>query len=90
MSLSGERGTSANTRFAQQSRLLANRMRREAEILAHLSNTAEPIPQIAAAVYRKTDPHIAWAAARNVAAHLEKLLSEGRVMRDGEIWRGVE
>lgn len=71
-------------------RLLANRMRREAEILAHLSNTADSIPQIAAAVYRKTDPHIAWAAARNVAAHLEKLLSEGRVARDGEIWRGVE
>ena len=71
-------------------RLLANRMRREAEILAHLSNTADSIPQIAAAVYRKTDPHIAWAAERNVAAHLEKLLSEGRVMRDGELWRGVE
>ncbi|MFP1646707.1 MBL fold metallo-hydrolase [Pontitalea aquivivens] len=71
-------------------RLLANRMRREAEILAHLSKGAESIPGIAASVYRKSDPHIAKAAERNVAAHLEKLLSEGRVTRDGEIWRGVE
>ncbi|MCL7466674.1 hypothetical protein MXB90_16695 [Phaeovulum sp. NW3] len=71
-------------------RLLANRIRREAEILAHLSNTADSIWQIAASVYRKTDPHIAKAAESNVAAHLEKLLSEGRVARDGELWRGAE
>lgn len=70
-------------------RLLANRMRREAEILAYLSKTPDTLQNIAAAVYRKSDPHIAMAAQRNVAAHLEKLLSESRVTRDGENWTAV-
>jgi len=68
-------------------RLLANRMRREAEILAYISNTPDTLQNIAASVYRKTDPHIAMAAERNVAAHLEKLLSESRVIQDGKIWK---
>ncbi|MDF1774345.1 MAG: hypothetical protein P1U91_20545 [Pseudophaeobacter sp. bin_em_oilr2.035] len=38
-------------------------------------------------VYQKTDPHIAMAAERNVAAHLEKLLSESRVVQDGRVWK---
>ncbi|MGF6862786.1 glyoxylase-like metal-dependent hydrolase (beta-lactamase superfamily II) [Rhodobacteraceae bacterium MBR-64] len=67
-------------------RLLSNRMRREVEILAYLSNTTATLQNIAASVYRKTDPHIAMAAERNVAAHLEKLLSESRVIHDGELW----
>lgn len=33
-------------------RLLSNRMRREAEILAHLSNTPDSVQNIAASVYR--------------------------------------
>lgn len=70
-------------------RLLANRMRREAEILAHLENTPDTIENIAEAVYKKSDPHIAMAAKRNAAAHLEKLLSEGRVIRHEEIWQSV-
>lgn len=61
-------------------------MRREAEILAHLSNTPGSVQNIAASVYQKTDPHIAMAAERNVAAHLEKLLSESRVVQDGGVW----
>lgn len=68
-------------------RLLSNRMRREAEILAHLSNTPGSVQNIAASVYQKTDPHIAMAAERNVAAHLEKLLSESRVVQDGGVWK---
>lgn len=70
-------------------RLLANRMRREAEILAHLRNTPDTVKNIAASVYKKSDPHIAMAAERNVTAHLEKLLSESRVVQDGKIWTYV-
>jgi len=71
-------------------RLLGNRMRREAEILAHLSKTPDTIQNIAASVYKKSDPHIAMAAERNAAAHLEKLLSESRVIQRGEIWETTE
>ncbi|KZY03907.1 MBL fold metallo-hydrolase [Sulfitobacter sp. HI0129] len=67
-------------------RLLANRMRREAEILVHIQATPDTIPNIASTVYRKSDPHIAMAAERNVLAHLEKLLAEQRVVRDGDRW----
>lgn len=70
-------------------RLLGNRMRREAEILAYLAHTPGTPHSIAAAVYRKSDPHIAMAAERNVAAHLKKLLAEGRVVQSGEAWSAV-
>lgn len=68
-------------------RLLANRMRRESEILAYLSSTSDSLQNIATSVYKKSDPHIAMAAERNAAAHLEKLLSESRVVQDEGIWR---
>jgi len=68
-------------------RLLANRLRRETEIVAYLSTTPDTIKNIAASVYKKSDPHIAMAAERNVAAHLEKLLSEGRVTQTENIWK---
>jgi len=70
-------------------RLLSNRIRRESEILAHVSTKPDTISNIASSVYKKTDPHIAKAAERNVAAHLEKLLSEFLVSRDGELWQAV-
>lgn len=67
-------------------RLLANRMRREKQILAHISSKPDTVEAIAAAVYRKSDPHIAMAAERNVIAHLDKLLCEGLVVRSGGFW----
>lgn len=70
-------------------RLLGNRMRREAEILAHLSAAPDTIPRIAAAVYQKSDPHIAKAAERNVLAHLEKLQSDAKVAQSGDFWRAI-
>tara|TARA_R110002094_G_scaffold18629_1_gene30128 strand:- start:267 stop:1088 length:822 start_codon:yes stop_codon:yes gene_type:complete len=70
-------------------RLLANRMRREAEILAHISAKPGTVLEIAASVYKKSDPHIAKAAERNVSAHLEKLLSEGKVVQSKENWSTV-
>jgi glyoxylase-like metal-dependent hydrolase (beta-lactamase superfamily II) len=70
-------------------RLLGNRMRRETEILAYLTHTPDTLQNIAISVYRKTDPHVAMAAERNVSAHLEKLLSESRVTRNGDIWKAA-
>jgi glyoxylase-like metal-dependent hydrolase (beta-lactamase superfamily II) len=72
---------------AYVTRLLDNRKRREAEILAHLSMNPDTVVNIATSVYKKTDPHIARAAERNVVAHLEKLLREARVVQDRDIWR---
>ncbi|WP_236627321.1 MULTISPECIES: MBL fold metallo-hydrolase [unclassified Sulfitobacter] len=68
-------------------RLLANRMRRETQILKHLLNTSDTVQNIAASVYKKSDLHIAMAAERNVVAHLQKLLSESRVAQEERIWR---
>lgn len=70
-------------------RLLGNRLRREAEILAHLSTTPDTVENIARSVYRKSDRLIAMAAERNVAAHLAKLEAEDRVIGDGTIWKAV-
>lgn len=67
-------------------RLLANRMQREKQILAHISSKPDTVGGIAAAVYRKSDPHIAMAAERNVIAHLEKLLSEDMAIQSGGLW----
>ena len=71
------------------SRLFANRMRREAEILAHILTSPCTLQEIAAAVYKKSDPFIAQAAERNAAAHLEKLHSEARVTEQHGLWRIV-
>lgn len=70
-------------------RLLGNRMRREMEILSHLSKSPDAIESIAASVYKKTDPHIAKAAERNVVAHLEKLLREARVTHVDGLWHVI-
>ncbi len=67
-------------------RLLENRMRREAQILDHISSKPDTVKGIAAEIYRKSDPHVAWAAERNVIAHLEKLLSENVVLKSGDLW----
>ncbi|MDR6310090.1 MBL fold metallo-hydrolase [Pacificitalea manganoxidans] len=69
------------------SRLLTNRMRREAEILAHISKSEYSLKEIAAAVYKKSDPFIAQAAERNAVAHLQKLHSEGHVTEQDGLWR---
>jgi hypothetical protein len=38
-------------------------------------------------LYAKTDPMLRRAAERNVLAHLIKLDAEGKVSREGNIWR---
>lgn len=66
---------------------LGIRIRRDAETLAHISATRDTLPQIAAAVYQKSDPQIAKAAERNVPANLEKLQSDAQVAHSDNPWR---
>jgi len=40
-------------------------------------------------IYSQVHPRLRRAAERNVLAHLLKLESEGKVVRDGSLWRGV-
>jgi hypothetical protein len=41
------------------------------------------------ALYSQTDPRLRMAAERNVLAHLLKLQDEGKVAREGEMWRAA-
>lgn len=66
--------------------LLANRVRREREILECISNCARTTESIAILLYNKADPHLAKAAERNVEAHLEKMKIEGDVLVNGNLW----
>jgi hypothetical protein len=40
-------------------------------------------------LYSQVHPRLRRAAERNVLAHLLKLESEGKVRRDGEMWRAA-
>jgi hypothetical protein len=40
-------------------------------------------------IYSQVHPRLRRAAERNVLAHLMKLESEGKVVRDGELWRAA-
>jgi hypothetical protein len=40
-------------------------------------------------LYSQVHPRLRRAAERNVLAHLLKLETEGKVMRDGELWRAA-
>lgn len=70
-------------------RLLDHRLKREAEILAAITAAPEAPLGLSQRLYGKTDPHLAWAAQRNVEAHLRKLEREGLAARDGEAWHAV-
>ena len=41
------------------------------------------------ALYSQVDPRLRRAAERNVLAHMLKLESEGKAVRDGELWRAA-
>lgn len=62
--------------------LLDHREKRERAILASVSTGPVNVEELSARLYRKSDPHLAWAARRNVEAHLAKLQQEGAVARD--------
>lgn len=73
--------------YTQQ--LLDHRERRDLAILEKIRQIPSSTKELATTLYRKADVHLAWAAERNVEAHLDKLEREGRAKRSDEIWTAV-
>ena len=69
--------------------LLAHRQKREAAIEAALREAPKDTIGLVNALYSQVNPTLRRAAERNVIAHLQKLLAEGRAERDGELWRAA-
>jgi glyoxylase-like metal-dependent hydrolase (beta-lactamase superfamily II) len=67
-------------------RMLQHRVLREQAILQYLTRSAAKPKDIAQALYHKTEEWLAWSAERNVEAHLDKLMREGRATHDGQKW----
>ena len=69
--------------------LLFHRMERERSILARLAKAPATTVALRDALYSQTHPRLRLAAERNVLSHLLKLEAEGKVTRDGELWRAA-
>jgi glyoxylase-like metal-dependent hydrolase (beta-lactamase superfamily II) len=67
--------------------LLHHRAVREQEIATALAKGPSDTYTLMDALYSQVHPRLRRAAERNVLAHLLKLEGEGKVMRDGEVWR---
>jgi glyoxylase-like metal-dependent hydrolase (beta-lactamase superfamily II) len=67
--------------------LLGHRRQREAAILRRLEAGPAAIPEIVAQIYRDLDPRLVAAAGRSVMAHLIKLETESKVLREGALYR---
>jgi glyoxylase-like metal-dependent hydrolase (beta-lactamase superfamily II) len=67
--------------------LIAHRLEREAKVLNALGSTARPIAALVESAYAETPPELWKHAERSLLAHLLKLETEGRAVRDGERWR---
>lgn len=65
---------------------LAHRRQREAEILAAVRSGCASVEAVVDTVYSEVDPALHPLAANSVGAHLRKLLDDGLVMLDGELW----
>ncbi len=61
----------------------AHRLRREQQVLALLAPGPRSVPELVTAIYPELDPRLKGAASGTVTAHLEKLIDEGRVVRNG-------
>lgn len=66
--------------------LLDHRLAREAAILAAVDAGPRTARAVTAELYKDVDPRLLRAAERNVLAHLDKLLAEGRVSQAAEGW----
>jgi len=62
---------------------VAHRRRREQQVLELLAGGPQTIPALATSIYPDLDPRLRRAAEGTVAAHLEKLVDEGRVRQRG-------
>lgn len=67
--------------------LIANRLKREREILNAVATGLGSPAQIVAALYGNRGERLVRASEQNVRSHLAKLLSEGKVSEDNGIWR---
>lgn len=65
--------------------LRAHRRMRESAILSRIRRGDRTIPEIVAVIYKETDPRLHGAAALSVMAHLEDLVSSGRVATEGPV-----
>jgi hypothetical protein len=69
--------------------MLTHRMMREQAIERALSKGASGTFKLMDSLYSQVHPRLRRAAERNVLAHLMKLEQEGKVVRDGEVWRAA-
>jgi len=69
--------------------MLTHRMARERAIETALAAGAAGTHALMNALYSQVHPRLRRAAERNVLAHLMKLEVEGKVVRDGELWRAA-
>ena len=67
--------------------MLAHRMLREQSIAEKLAHGAFDTYTIMDTLYSQLNPRLRRAAERNVLAHLLKMEAEGKVLREGELWR---
>jgi glyoxylase-like metal-dependent hydrolase (beta-lactamase superfamily II) len=65
------------------SEYLAHRRRREQQVLELLAGGPRNVPALATSIYPDLDPRLRRAAEGTVAAHLAKLVDEGRVRQRG-------
>jgi glyoxylase-like metal-dependent hydrolase (beta-lactamase superfamily II) len=69
--------------------LLAHRIRRERAIAAAIARAPGDTDTLVSRLYARLDPILRRAAERTVLAHLLKLEAEGRMVREGEVWRST-
>ena len=69
--------------------LLRHREARENALLAELAKGSFDTHALMNALYSQVDPRLRRAAERNVLAHMLKLETEGKAVRDGELWRAA-
>jgi glyoxylase-like metal-dependent hydrolase (beta-lactamase superfamily II) len=69
--------------------LLHHRTERERAIEAALQGGPATTYALMDSLYSQVNPRLRRAAERNVLAHLMKLETEGKVTRDGELWRAA-
>jgi len=67
--------------------LVAHRLERESQVLAALSAEPRAASELVPTVYADVKPELWSWAERSLLAHLLKLESEGRAVRDGDRWR---
>ena len=70
--------------------MLTHRMIREQAIARKLSDGPSDTHSIMNALYSQLNPRLRNAAERNVLAHLLKMEAEGKVQREGEVWRASQ